>query len=494
MLAFTLVTTVVGLFVTRLLVEWLGADRFGAFRLVLDWQTFLNLLELGLGGALAPLLARAFAHDDEPALQGTMSAASWAYLRVSVVAVVVGAALTFVLPRIVTNLSPADVVDLRTAWLVGLLGFLALSLTPFRAILEARQLGYRVNLLLTGQALLIAGVSLALARAGWGITGQAVAYVVGTWTFSLAVAFMVFRINPSLVRCWSVRADAGTHRALWGLSAATFLFNVSGRVSLMADNSIIGSMLGASLVTSLVNTQKLAVLSQSLLQGIGGATWAPLAELHARGEHEAFNRRLIELVRLVAIMSLASLGPIVAYNRHFVSFWMPPTFHYGGDAVVIISAVNAFLLSQLSLWGWCFGATGKTAILVPLAMTSAVVNVIASIVLTRQFGLVGPLLGTLTAFLAVNLWWLPRLMRQVFGTSQLELLRSAAVPLLCGIPPTLGLWWFTQHHRPPGFLAVVAEMGVAAVGVAIVSGAPILLDVNERLLWRHRLRIAFSRG
>ncbi|MHC5544135.1 lipopolysaccharide biosynthesis protein, partial [Singulisphaera rosea] len=325
---------------------------------------------------------------------------------------------TMILPRLVTKLSPGDIVDLRTAWLVGLLGFLALSLTPFRAVLEARQLGYRVNLLLTAQALLIAGVSLAFASAGWGITGQAMSYVIGTWTFALAVTFLVFRSHPTLVRCWSVRADLGTHRTLWTLSAATFLFNVSGRVSLMADNSIVGSMLGASMVTSLVNTQKLTVLSQSLLQGIGGATWAPLAELHARGEHEAFNRRLIELVRLVAIMSLASLGPIVAFNRHFVGFWMPPTFHYGGDAVVIISAVNAFLLSQLSLWGWCFGATGKTAVLVPLAMTSAVVNVFASITLTRHFGLIGPLLGTLTAFLAVNLWWLPRLMRQVFGTSR----------------------------------------------------------------------------
>ncbi|MHC5543999.1 lipopolysaccharide biosynthesis protein, partial [Singulisphaera rosea] len=86
MLSFTLVTTVVGLFVTRLLVEWLGEDKFGAFRVVLDWQAFLNLLELGLGGAIAPLLARAFAHNDEPNLRGTMAAATWAYLRVSVVA------------------------------------------------------------------------------------------------------------------------------------------------------------------------------------------------------------------------------------------------------------------------------------------------------------------------------------------------------------------------------------------------------------------------
>jgi O-antigen/teichoic acid export membrane protein len=242
-------------------------------------------------------------------------------------------------------------------------------------------------------------------------------------------------------------------------------------------------------------------LSQSLLQGIGGAAWAPLADLHARGEHDAFNRRLVELTRVVAILSVVSLGPIVAYNRHFVGLWMPPTFPYGGDAVVMLSALNAFLLSQLSLWGWCFGATGKTARLVPLAATSAIVNVIGSIVMTRQFGIIGPLLGTTLAFVTINLWWLPWLLREVFGASTRVLAKAVLVPLACGVPPTLGLWWFALQHQPLGagtshlgkWVGLALEMTLAALFVSIPTAAPIFLNPSERNVWRQRLRTVLVR-
>ena len=50
----------------------------------------------------------------------------------------------------------------------------------------------------------------------------------------------------------------------------------------MTDDLVIGGMLGPALVTSLYFTQRLATLVQALLQGIGSATWAALADLHAR--------------------------------------------------------------------------------------------------------------------------------------------------------------------------------------------------------------------
>ena len=51
----------------------------------------------------------------------------------------------------------------------------ASALRPAEAALvcAARQQGYRINLMLVGQSLLITAVSLVLAWSGWGITGQA---------------------------------------------------------------------------------------------------------------------------------------------------------------------------------------------------------------------------------------------------------------------------------------------------------------------------------
>ena len=85
-----------------------------------------------------------------------------------------------------------------------------------------------------------------------------------------------------------------------------------------------------------------------------------LADLHARHEHETFNLRLVELTRLGAVLASTALAPIVAYNRRFFELWIhDPTLAYGGDAVILIAAFNAFLIPAISLWNWCFTATGR---------------------------------------------------------------------------------------------------------------------------------------
>src|SRR5205085_9661867 len=128
-------------------------------------------------------LARALGRGDERALQQTIAAGVRAYLGVTLLTLAVGLALTPLIPRFASQLSPATIADLRRAWVIGLIGFLPLGLVPFRAIVEARQQGYRVNLLLVGQSLLITAVALVLARSGWGITGQALAGALRTWAF-----------------------------------------------------------------------------------------------------------------------------------------------------------------------------------------------------------------------------------------------------------------------------------------------------------------------
>ncbi len=494
LITFTVVTIFVGLFTSPLLERWLNPSRFGAYRLLIDCQGYLTLMELGLGGALSPLLARAFARGDESGLKQAMAVAVQAYLAISAATVAVGAAATLIVPYFVHDLSPAYLLDFRRAWLVGLLSFLSLALIPFRTIIEARQLGYYINLLLTGQAVFVTTLSLIFARSGWGITGQALASVLGTWGFSIVVTFMVLKNRPALLWSWRTPTDSSMRQSLGSLSAATFMINLSGRVSLMTDNLVVGSMLGTGLVTSLFFTQRLALLTQTLLGGVGSSIWAPLAELHSRGDHEAFNRRLIELSRLVAILSLTALGPIVAYNRHFVNLWMGPTFPYGGDSIIILAAFNAFLLAQFALWGWCFSGTGQIQKVVIASIVSAVVNITASITMTHWLGLVGPLLGTTISFLTVSLWCLPLLLHRVFGISIRELAISVGVPLAWGLLLAIGLWWVAHQHVPRGWVGLIVEMSLGAAAYIALFGAIVMWKTEERALWRLRVRAILGRS
>ena len=141
---------------------------------------------------------------------------------------------------------------------------------------------------------------------------------------------------------------------------------------------VIALVLGPSAVMPLFLTQRLPQLAQVQLQGVGNASWAALGELHALGRHYVFNARLVELTRLLAALSLAALVPIAAYNHAFVNLWVGGA-NYGGSPVTALAAVNAFLLALVTLWGWCFSGTGQIAVLVPMMMLSAVLNLALSV-------------------------------------------------------------------------------------------------------------------
>ena len=172
-----------------------GVARGGAvrrqYRVVTVAFGYLTLLELGLGGASGRSWCGRLSGDDPRALGATVGAGFRSYLAVTVLTLAVGLAMTPLVPRFAEGLAGAQVTDLQHAWLLGLIAFLSLLMLPFRWVIEARQLGYVVMLLLTLQSLMTTAVALVLARAGWGITGQSVAMLAGALVLNLGLGVVV---------------------------------------------------------------------------------------------------------------------------------------------------------------------------------------------------------------------------------------------------------------------------------------------------------------
>jgi O-antigen/teichoic acid export membrane protein len=485
------ITLLLAIVTTPLLLRWLGEERYGAFRVILDWLGYLALLELGLGGALCPLLAKAVGNGDAVTIRQTLAAGMRAYLWVSVLALVAGLGLALVIPRLIP-ISAAHAPDLRQAWLVALAGLLVMPLSPCRALAEASQRGYWLNGLCILQSLVITGAALLLGRAGWGITGQCLAVALGALFFHGTLAWMAFRHCPGiLTSVFEATPNREALQAIWKLNRPTLVRQVCFQVSVLSDGILVALLLGPRMVVPLFVTQRLALLAQAQLRGMGSATWAALAELHVQGQPETFNRRLIELTSVVSLLGMGVLVPIVAYNEHFVTRWVGNQF-YGNDFIALVTAANTYLLSIFTLWTWCFVATGHVRRLLPVSIISAVINVAVSLLLIRLVGMIGPVLGTLIAYVATSLWHLPGLLQRVFGTPPRELARSITMPLLLGLPYGAGLWWIAHSHQPPGWLALLAEMGAAAILYWAFAWV-VIVKRSERTTWIARVREALPR-
>ena len=485
-LVFTLVTLVTGLVSTPWIVFWLGAERFGTFKVLMDWIAYLALLDLGMSGSVVARLAPAVGRGDDLAVRRLIAASVRLYLWLVAVMVLAGLGLVLVLPYVV----PTQEVPTREMRIAALLLLLPLMLTPssvFRALAEAQQRLYKVSLLLTFQAVVTTGLLVLTAGLGWGLVGQSAA------TFLAQIPAAVVLVRDGLRAYGGVLREPATKeamRSVWSLNWPTFVFTLSSRFALHSDTVIVAWALGPVLVTPFVLTQRLISIGQTQLQGIGNATWAGLVELNEQREGDVFRARLGELTAMISGLGALGLGLIAVYNGAFIRNWVGAE-NFAGDLVTGLACINAWLLAIFSLWGWLLSGTGNIGRWMPYALWFMVINVVVSVGATMSFGLVGPLAGTLVGFLAVHAWGMPRVLHSLFGISAGELWRPALAPLGWALP-YVALWGWIAHRAPPsGWIELVGHLGAAGV-VGLAIGWFLGLGPEARTVWRSRLAIALG--
>jgi O-antigen/teichoic acid export membrane protein len=485
-LVFTAVSMVTGLVATPLVLEAIGETRYGLVRALTEAFAYLVLVGQGISVALVPLVASSNARGDRAAVHRTVAAALRIFGLTALGATVLGLVATPALAHLL-RVEPGLRSELRTAWLVGLGSLPLMTLAPLKVLVEVNHRGYLVNLLLTLQAVVAAALSVMWARAGWGVVGVMLATLAAGVLFHGLLAALAVGLESGLAGAL-VRARPGRDdwRPLLNHSGPTLLAMLSERIGVLSDSIILSGVLGPAAATVLFVTQRLANLGQTVLGAVANAIWPGLAELHARSELDTFNRRLVELTRVVVLLAMAGLSPVVAYNHHFVARWVGAALD-GGVWIAVAAAVNAVLLTLTMLYSVAFVSTGRVALLARPAAASAALNVAASVLLARAFGPIGPLLGTTVATLAVSAWYLPWQLRRVFGTSLPSLLNAVVAPVAWGVPYAVALRWGALSHRPAGWVGLGAEMALAAF-VFLVFGAFVVLRPADRALWRARLR------
>ena len=169
---------------TPLLLHWLGDERYGAFRAASDWGNYLNLLELGIGGSLMALLAKAVGIGESGQIRLTLATGIRAYLQIMIAMVLAGIGLGFFITQLVP-VADSLVNELQTGYWLAFVGIFLLPLAPFRLLADASQRSYFANFFLMFQSLIITGLSLLLAWRGFGITGQYLAVLIGGICFQV---------------------------------------------------------------------------------------------------------------------------------------------------------------------------------------------------------------------------------------------------------------------------------------------------------------------
>src|SRR4051794_5691315 len=100
-LMLSLTTLALSLWATPRILHYLNDERAGAFRAMMDWLGYLALLELGLSGALMPLIAAAISKSDQSRLRGLLGEGFRIYRRVALLMIAAALVLVIAMPHVV---------------------------------------------------------------------------------------------------------------------------------------------------------------------------------------------------------------------------------------------------------------------------------------------------------------------------------------------------------------------------------------------------------
>jgi hypothetical protein len=183
---------------------------------------------------------------------------------------------------------------------------------------------------------------------------------------------------------------------------------------------------------------------------------------------------------------------LAVFNWAFISLWVGPGC-FAGECVTCLAALNCLLLSISSLWGLVLTGAGHVSRILPGTVASAIVNIVVSILGTILLGPPGPLVGTLTALILVNSWYLPMLLKRLFQVPIGSLCKAVVFPAMMGFPYALTVRWFAHAHPTQGWMALSLEMaGSALIYLALAWLA--ILNSQQRSLWISRFQMFLRLG
>ena len=363
---------------------------------------FLGFGDLGLGSVLMTRLPAVHARgdsEDARTLVGTMLS-TLAVLGALFLAA--GSASVYLLPWQsllgAEQLAPSTV---RTAVLIVVAcGSVSIPAGLGARILAAMQRGYVVHLWHMVSGL----VSL-------GLVGACAVVDTPTWTFVLVIAGTPVVIAVTQT-AWVLGArfrQLRPHSLAVALPTALDLVRSGGWFAIMSvctvisyniDSLVVSSILGADDAAVFALAARMFILTGSTLSLAGQQMWPALADAIHRGHFSWARSRYRRTLVLSTSINAVGCLVLVLLGQQIAVIWVgealkPPM------SLLVVLGVYTVVSTWVAQSAYLLAAVEQVRTVAILGLVMTVLNVALSIAFTQQFGITGPILGSLTALLLV---------------------------------------------------------------------------------------------
>jgi O-antigen/teichoic acid export membrane protein len=246
-----------------------------------------------------------------------------------------------------------------------------------------------------------------------GLPGLAVAWLVQSVVTRLIARSALTRIKPNVLSVGKFEFTLIRQLAIPGMKYAAIV--LGGILILQTDNIVIASMLGTAEIPGYQAVAKLVTLMMSLSMMLVVTSAPFVSRAHARQDVVEIKRLLNRNLRF-SLSIMAVIGCFLAcFADRIIALWIG-SHHFVGFGVVWVLIIVMLLEGHHSAMAVATMATGKLPFVAP-ALIAGVLNIVASVYLARDHGLLGVALGTLCAQVVTNNWYVPFYTMRLFRIS-----------------------------------------------------------------------------
>jgi O-antigen/teichoic acid export membrane protein len=482
----------VELVVSPLLVSGLGAQVFGAWRVLWQWSAYV----WGASGRSAQALQFAIANRQWTATptEKRQLVGSAVVVWLIFLPVLLGAgALGVWLGPTFLDVPPAEYTEVRVAAAVLIVDAMAVTLLTLpRSALQGENLGYArmgisTVLIALGGVLLVVAVKLDL-----GLVGVAAA----TLTTSILTGWVFWRITRRRLAWYGV-ARPSRRLVRWFLGLSTWFLGWKFILEAMiaSDVLILAGFASLSLVAAYALTkfvaeslsQALGLIVQATIPGIGGYLGAGRLRKAAtlRGE----------VMALVWLVATAAGATVIAWNGSFVGLWVGDDL-FAGNVETLLIVILGLQIAVIKADTFVIDVALVPRVKVVAGVVAAVASIGLAVVAVGPLdgGVVGLCLGLIAGRLVLGVA-APVAVGRVLGLPLRRQCRAVVRPALVTALGFAGALYAGSHLAVDSWLLLVPAVAVTVLAVGVAAAyAGLTVDQRAQLAMRARATVTRLRS
>jgi O-antigen/teichoic acid export membrane protein len=388
----------------RLTYQYLGAERYGIWMTITSIVIMMTFADLGIGRGLINLVADALGHGDQRTAREAVSSAFFVLSAMAVLFTAIGALIYphIDASRLLNVHTPEAAREAGPALAVFVISF-CIQL-PLGVIVNAQsglQKGFLNNVWASIGALMsLGGVLLTIHFKGGlpslvlSITGPVVlaALMNGVELFG----FSHRELLPS-IRFISRK----TMLRLLHTGMMFFLQQLGYSVGMQTDNVVIAQIMGPKAVADYAVPARLFSIILAFLVMVSVAMWPAYADANARSDGAWIRKSFLRVTTWGTAVTIVSTIFLIFFGNRILAVWVGPQMH-ASPALLAAFALQCVVYAYLQPVNFLLNAIGQFRVQVICGLVMAAVNLTLSILLVRQFGIIGAVLGTVISLILVQ--------------------------------------------------------------------------------------------